>query len=154
MHVQRKKIKNLCLLNNHHHLIDTDENRVANKFFALHFLQVFLLFSGLVWILNLLRLEKKITLYWLLHISQNPVYLIGFSIGNITSLGAQFLLKLFFDNFNFWNTLFYKIMPNFRRTVTHCIHKTQQSPFSILIFGEILVVLVCPKFLICYVHVK
>ena len=40
MHVQRKKIKNLCLLNNHLHLIDTDENRVANKFFALHFLQV------------------------------------------------------------------------------------------------------------------
>ena len=37
---KEKKIKNLCLLNNHHHLIDTDENRVANKFFALHFLQV------------------------------------------------------------------------------------------------------------------
>ena len=39
---------------------------------------------------------------------------------------AHFLLKSFFDHFNFWYTLFSKIMPNVWRTVIHCcIYKVQ-----------------------------
>ena len=37
------------------------------------------------------------------------------------NLGAHFCYNFFFDNFNFWRTLFYKIMPNFSCTVIHCI---------------------------------
>ena len=52
-------------------------------------------------------------------------------INQITaSIGAHFLLKSFFDKFNFWTTLFFKIMPNF------WIHKVEWFPLSMLIFGQ------------------
>ena len=38
-------------------------------------------------------------------------------------LGNHFLLKTLFSSFNFWTTLFSKIMPNFWRTVSHCFEK-------------------------------
>ena len=47
-----------------------------------------------------------------------------------------FVKKTFFSNFNFWTTLFYKIMPNFWRTGAPPILKIQWFPLSILIFGQ------------------
>ena len=40
------------------------------------------------------------------------IFLIFFSLKNI-SLGACFLFLSFFENFNFWTTLFTKMVPNF-----------------------------------------
>ena len=48
----------------------------------------------------------------------------------------KFLCKIFFSNFNFWTTLFSKIMSNFWWTVTPCILKILWFPLSILIFGQ------------------
>ena len=50
-------------------------------------------------------------------------------MGIITNLWAHILPNLFFDNFNFWNTSFSEIMPNF-------ILKTQRFRSSMLIFGQ------------------
>ena len=44
-----------------------------------------------------------------------------------------FLVKNIFSNFNFWTTLFSKIMPYFWRTGAPCILKIQWFPLSILI---------------------
>ena len=44
--------------------------------------------------------------------------------------------KVFFSNFNFWTTLFSKIMPNFWQTGAPRILKIQCFPLSILIFGQ------------------
>ena len=60
---------------------------------------------------------------------------IFFSLMNI-NLGDHFLIKTFFSNFNFWTTLFSKIMPNFWRTGIPCNHKMQWFPLSMLIFGQ------------------
>ena len=57
-------------------------------------------------------------------------------MGIITNLWAHILSKLFFDNFNVWNTLFSEIIPNLWRTVAHFILKTQRFPSSILTFGQ------------------
>ena len=52
------------------------------------------------------------------------------------SLGHYFLKQTFFSNFNFWTTLFSKIMPNFWQTVAPRILKIQWFPLSTLIFGQ------------------
>ena len=39
------------------------------------------------------------------------------------NLGDHLLLKTLFPSFNFWTTLFSKILPNFWRTVIHCKYK-------------------------------
>ena len=57
-------------------------------------------------------------------------------MGIITNLWAHILSKLFFDNFNVWNTLFSEIMPNLWRTVAHFILKTQRFLSIMLIFGQ------------------
>ena len=44
--------------------------------------------------------------------------------------------KNIFSNFNFWTTLFSKIMPNFWQTGAPHILKIQWFPLSILIFGQ------------------
>ena len=48
-------------------------------------------------------------------------------MGIVTNLWARILPNLFFDNFNFWNTLFSEIM---------FILKTQRFLSSMLIFGQ------------------
>ena len=45
-----------------------------------------------------------------------------------------FCKKTSFSNFNFWTTLYSKIMPNFWRTDIHCIQKIQLFPLNKLIF--------------------
>ena len=56
-----------------------------------------------------------------------------FSIMKLSVYGT-FFVKIIFDHFNFWYTLFSKIMPNVWRTVIHCcIYKVQ---IFILIFGQ------------------
>ena len=57
-------------------------------------------------------------------------------MGIITNLWAHILPKLFFDIFNFWNTLFSEIMPNLWRTVAHFILKTQRFLSNMLISGQ------------------
>ena len=47
-----------------------------------------------------------------------------------------FVKKNIFSNFNFWTTLFSKIMPNFWRTGAPHILKIQWFPLSILIFCQ------------------
>ena len=59
-----------------------------------------------------------------------------FSINKNNILWAHILLKLFFDNFNFWTALFSKIMPNFWQTVSGWIQKVQWFPLSTLIFVQ------------------
>ena len=44
------------------------------------------------------------------------IFLIFFSLKNI-SLEESFLLLSFFENFNFWTTLFFKMVPNFWQSV-------------------------------------
>ena len=65
--------------------------------------------------------------------SSESFYFLFFNNNSNDCFKANFLLKSFFDNFNFSNPLFSKIMPNFWWTVTHCI-----QPFlsSMLISGQ------------------
>ena len=58
-----------------------------------------------------------------------------FSMSNI-NLGDHFLWKTFFSNFNFWTTLFSKIMPNFWRTGAPRILKIQRFPLSMSFLGQ------------------
>ena len=44
--------------------------------------------------------------------------------------------KTFFSNFNFWTTLFSKIMPNFWWTVSHRRIFLKEFPLSMLILGQ------------------
>ena len=50
------------------------------------------------------------------------------------NLGNHPLLKTSFSNFNFWTTLYSKIMPDFWRADIHCIQKIQLFPLNKLIF--------------------
>ena len=52
------------------------------------------------------------------------------------NLGDNFLKKTFFFNYNFWTTLFSKIMPNFWRTGAPSSLKIQRFPLSMLILGQ------------------
>ena len=54
----------------------------------------------------------------------------------ISILETIFCKKTFFCNFNFWTTLFSKIVPNFWRIGAPCSLKKQWFPLSLLIFGQ------------------
>ena len=52
------------------------------------------------------------------------------------SLGAHFLLLTFFDNINFWITLFSKMMPNFWQLAIRPNLKINESSLGMLIFRQ------------------
>ena len=47
-----------------------------------------------------------------------------------------FWQKTIFSDFNFWTSLFSKILPNFWWTDIHCIQKIKWIPLRTLIFGK------------------
>ena len=61
------------------------------------------------------------------------IFLIFFSLKNI-SLEEGFLLLSFFENFNFWTTLFSKMEPNFYGPCEHLWKSNQNNIFLLLIF--------------------
>ena len=59
---------------------------------------------------------------------------IFFSIDKFIS--TFFVIKMFFDNFNYCTILFSKIMLILWRAVSYCTHKIQWFPSNMLIFGQ------------------
>ena len=88
---------------------------------------------------------KKILRWSMVHQKGPKLYFQSqFSIPKINRIFSKkkiikrpfFVKKYFFSNFNFWTTLFSKIMPYFWRIGAPRILKIQWFPLSILIFGQ------------------